>query len=1025
MVLYLYILSTRPLMKETNNTLIVIMTLTISLIIFLTVLFALREIKGTVEKSVRSALETILQATDASFNQWQETQFEKIRFYANSEAVVREVKKLSKLDPTEIIKNPDVLQNLRNHFNSILGGTYYKGFFIIRPDFINIASMRNENLGVQNLLVADGILEQVFQGKTLLSNLVTSDVKLLDSRGVLSENQMSMFSLSPIKNEEGKIIAALSFRIAIGQELTRIANIARINETGETYFFNHNTILLNESRFRDQLVRIGLLAPDQPSVFNIQVKDPGYQLKKESISLISQNDLPPTFMAESAMAGERGSNLEGYRDYRGIPVIGVWKWYPKLRIGLTTEIDFEEAFELYFKTRNIIFIVVAVIVLLLFSFAFVLAKGRKMAMNLVKQKTEDLRRRSHALESEILIRKKTEEKLEKSRERAEANARIKSIFMANMSHEIRTPMNSILGFIQLSLEYSQLPERVRDHLNVANQSAKALLNLINDILDISKLESGNIGIENIIFHLPTLLQDTLKTMKIKAKEKSLEMNLEIAPEIAHCFLGDPNRLRQVLLNLVGNAIKFTLKGRVKITVNKDPNGKIHFSILDTGIGMTKEQIREVFQPFKQADDSTARRFGGTGLGTTISKQIVELMGGQIWIESVLREGTTFHFTVELELPECFPDCQSECGENFKVAPPALPSSKRIFQILLAEDVPANITLALIQLERQGHSVRVAANGKEAVELFKTNSFDLVLMDVQMPVMDGLTATREIRSLELHSNRHTPIIALTASVLQEEKELCLNTGMDEILAKPVDFDELFKTMESVVPEGVGVISASQDIDIDTEKEAALPNHLEGVDLKRGLQNWRDAEAYAKALLDFSKRYATTAEQLQFLLNEGNFDEAKMVSHALKGVAGNLSIIKVEAVAKEIDFALGEKNLETVKSLLPNLSETLVLAVESINTIQLPKQKKGSKSKSELNLKEVQEVNHKLHELFDRGETDDALLEKYKSLLEDHIEPTLITNLTNAVDHFDFELARVKLESIANELRIKTPPLQNNS
>jgi signal transduction histidine kinase/ActR/RegA family two-component response regulator len=385
----------------------------------------------------------------------------------------------------------------------------------------------------------------------------------------------------------------------------------------------------------------------------------------------------------------------------------------------------------------------------------------------------------------------SEEQLREAKNAAETANAAKSQFLANVSHELRTPMNAILGMTDLALAESLAPG-VRDSLETVKESADVLLALLNEILDFSRIEAGKLTLESRPFALRPMLDDTLRSLAVKAREKGLEIGCRVAPDVPENLHGDRVRLRQVLVNLLSNAIKFTDQGQVRLDVDQtartDGEVVLGFSVEDTGVGIAREDQQRIFAPFTQADSSTTRRHGGTGLGLSIAASIVQMMGGRISVESEPGRGSVFMFTARFALAVEQPVPSSE------PRPAAVAAPARSLQILLAEDTPANQKLVVRILSKRGHQVAVAENGAQAVALFQQQPFDAVLMDVQMPVMDGLEATEAIQELQHDRPARVPIIAMTAHALKRDQERCLAAGMDAYLAKPVSSRELVELVE---------------------------------------------------------------------------------------------------------------------------------------------------------------------------------------------------------------------------------------
>ena len=420
----------------------------------------------------------------------------------------------------------------------------------------------------------------------------------------------------------------------------------------------------------------------------------------------------------------------------------------------------------------------------------ILAGSFNLMVDEIERRDSELARQRRLLEQEVDERRRVNTELVVAKEKAEEAARLKSEFLANMSHEIRTPMNGILGMIDLVLDRSADAEQ-KEQLRAAQQAAQSLTSILNDILDLSRMEAGKLTIESIPFDLPAVIRECLRTLEVTARQKDLQLRLVLARNGPLWVHGDPMRLRQILINLIGNAVKFTERGEVAVKVARSTNALIEVEVRDTGIGIALEKLESIFEPFTQADGSHARRFGGSGLGLAITRRLVHLMHGRVWAES--EPGVGSRFVVELPMQPGEPPTVLRAAAD----PPPAPSLRNL-RVLVAEDNVINQKVVCTMLRRQGSIVTLAIDGEQACAQFDQQKFDVILMDVQMPGMDGLEATSLIRHRERsRALAPTPIIALTAHASEAQHQQCIQRGMNAVITKPVSVPALLKTICAAV------------------------------------------------------------------------------------------------------------------------------------------------------------------------------------------------------------------------------------
>lgn len=595
---------------------------------------------------------------------------------------------------------------------------------------------------------------------------------------------------------------------------------------------------------------------------------------------------------------------------------------------------------------------------------------------------------------DISDRKKMESEMVEAKNKAEKAAETRAAFLANMSHEIRTPMNAIIGFSDILLD-TALNSSQHKHLNTINQSAKSLLHILNDLLDSAKLEKGKFLLEFRDFSLVEEIDAVVSTLWLEAQNKGLVINLHISPAVQGYYNGAPERIRQVLTNLLGNAIKFTEQGSIDITIDTMTKQKIHFAIKDTGIGMTPMQLETIFDAFAQADESMSRRFGGTGLGTTISKQLVELMGGEISAISKEGEGSEFSFTLPLKPIEVM-DKGIE-SRNYKTLPK--------LKVLVVDDIDQNIELLSLILKRQGHSVYDARDGEQALVQLENNAIDVVLMDIQMPVMDGITAAKKRRRFESDNGlNRVPIIALTASVLPQDRLSAEQAGMDGFANKPINIQELFNEISSVLNLENRVINTDNLVDTSALK----------IDVDAGIALWGSKTNLYTEIGRFIEHTEVELLTLNQHLADAGWEVLAQLAHKFKGSVGNLALNRLMAMFELLELSIQQRNEVTCQKNIANIKEEFTIIKACVSQMS-----DGDNNVIQTDLKVDDERNEELIDILRKlatcvqsNEFDEELLDKLNGLK--YLRPKEINSIINKCNDFEFEQASALVNLLISKL-----------
>lgn len=737
------------------------------------------------------------------------------------------------------ILSSEELELIRQYLDPLLHSQSFTGFSILDKEGLEIGSLSDEAVGTRWLInTSEGkrLFRLVSLGSTVITLPFKSEIALLGREGVLVKNSATMLVGTPVQDSTGKFIAVLAFYLSPEEVFTDIFGISRFGKSGETYAFDETGTRVTKGRFDKDLRELGILEPTATSLLNLKITDPGGNLLKGFQPSLGPEEWPLTRMAESALRQESGFDVEGYRDYRGIKVVGVWSWLSEFRLGVASEIDYEEAYKLLFEMKKTFYSIFGLLIFAACGIIWQTWKQGKINLKLIE-----------------------------TTELAEKANLSKSLFLANMSHEIRTPMNAILGFSQILLRDQTLSQKTRESIETIDTSGKNLLAMINEILDISKIEAGKMELILDDFRLNEDLEDISSLFALRTRQKKLKWNFHL-PEKEYFVHGDETKLKQILINLIGNAVKFTQTGEVTFKLTPLENNSFLFEVIDTGPGIPGEAQKMIYEPFSQ--EEAGAKLGGTGLGLAITKKQLALMGSELKLESKIGLGSRFYF--ELHLPPAI----SEDSRSARIQGKVIGLAKGFHcKALVVDDVQENRDVLSTLLKEIGVEVIEAKDGQEGLDHTREHLPDIIFMDMRMPVMSGEEAVGHTIK-EFGPNRFK-FVSITASAFDRHRDYYLEFGCHDYISKPFKEEEIFSCLKNLL--GIDYIYAVQETE-ETKENKTEDLDLSSIKLPAELQNSlkQAAGLYSitsleRAIADLEqadKNYGPLAEHLKTL--SGQYD-----------------------------------------------------------------------------------------------------------------------------------------------------------